>query len=157
MPPYSSNAVPPNRQTRGLIAPTGQEPQGGDKRRIWEDDPILPKCITTAFMERIRMSSALFAMLHGFPLMLLCLESREIGCFAHSRHRSSSPGLNVALHLSQMWPSRLWEGLVSQFQNDRMGPPVWSVNPASRRHGPRILLLNPRGLPDELQNRLGSE
>lgn len=108
---------------------------------VWEDDPILPKCIITAFMKRVRMPLAISAMLHGLPLLMLCLEPRENGCNTHSRHLATCRSSPITDVTSKTLGKHLLE-------NDRVGPPVWSVNPDPRQYDPGILLLNPRALPD---------
>lgn len=111
---------------------------------VWEDDPILPKCIMTAFMKRVRM-----------PLAFLpcCMVSR-CSCYVWSQGKTDETHTaDTGLYLAKCRFSPITDVTRETLgrhllQNDRVGPPVWSVNPDPRQYDPGILLLNPRALPD---------
>lgn len=69
-------AIPLDRQTdsqtdRGLIALISLKLQEGDKKCVWEDDPILPK----GFHEKDRNVVGPLNVLHDLPLLWLCLKA----------------------------------------------------------------------------------
>lgn len=94
--------------------------------------------------ERRRNVVDLFATLPGLPLLSLCLEPGEM----NAEHTPST-----GRRCGQRGSGKT-SALPASFKV-QSGPQVWSVQPESGQRGPRILRLNTRVLPDEIQNRTG--